>query len=64
MVAYRFADFVRVERWVDLALSTYLYLEWYRWGRLERSGLEEEEGGLVAVAEDGRAVPGRPGGEG
>lgn len=43
MVAYRFADFVRVERWVDLALCTYLYLEWYRWGRLERPGLEEEE---------------------
>ena len=42
MVAYRFAEFVRVERWVDLALSTYLYLEWYRWGRLEQSGLEEE----------------------
>jgi IS4 transposase len=43
MVQYRFAEFERVERWVDLALSTYLYLEWYRWGRLERPGLPEKE---------------------
>ena len=43
MVAYRFAEFVRVERWVDLTLTTYLYLEWYRWGRLDRPGLSEQE---------------------
>src|ERR1019366_6307634 len=43
MVAYRFAEFVRVERWIDLALTTYLYLEWYRWGRLDRPGLAEKE---------------------
>jgi hypothetical protein len=43
MAAYRFAEFVRVERWVDLALATYLYLEWYRQGRLDRPGLTERE---------------------
>jgi IS4 transposase len=43
MVAYRFAEFVRVERWIDLTLTTYLYLEWYRWGRLDRPGLSEQE---------------------
>ena len=43
MATYRFADFVRVERWVGLALTTYLYLEWYRWGRLDRPGLTERE---------------------
>lgn len=43
MVAYRFAEFVRVGRWVDLALTTYLYLEWYRWGRLGRPGLTQKE---------------------
>jgi IS4 transposase len=43
MVQYRFADFERVERWVDLALTTYLYLEWYRWGRLERPKLSGKE---------------------
>lgn len=43
MVAYRFAEFVRVERWIDLTLTTYLYLEWYRWGRLDRPGLTEKE---------------------
>ena len=26
----RFATFERVERWLDCALATYLYLEWYR----------------------------------
>jgi hypothetical protein len=36
MAAYRLADLVRVERWVDLALTTDLYLEWYRRGRLDR----------------------------
>lgn len=30
MGQYRFADFRRVERWLDCALATYLYLEWYR----------------------------------
>jgi hypothetical protein len=30
MVDYRVRDFTRVERWVDLALMTFLYLEWYR----------------------------------
>lgn len=36
MVQYRFGDFGRVERWVDLALATYLYLEWHRQRRLRR----------------------------
>ena len=36
---------------VDLALTTYLYLEWYRWGRLERPGLPAKE---RAIEEPGR----------
>jgi Transposase DDE domain len=43
MVQYRFQEFERVERWVDLALTTYLYLEWYRWRQLERPGQPEKE---------------------
>jgi hypothetical protein len=43
MVQYRFEEFERVERWVDLALATYLYLEWYRWRQLARSNLEDKE---------------------
>jgi hypothetical protein len=43
MVQYRFGQFERVERWVDLALATYLYLEWYRWRQLQRPGLPEKE---------------------
>jgi hypothetical protein len=43
MVAYRFGDFVRVERWIDLTLATYLYLEWHRWGRLEEKSPTEQE---------------------
>lgn len=30
MVSYRFTKFERVERWVDMALATFMYLEWYR----------------------------------
>jgi hypothetical protein len=43
MVQYRFGEFERVQRWVDLALTTYLYLEWYRWGKLQRPGLPRKE---------------------
>lgn len=43
MGQYRFRDFVRVERWIDCALATYLYLEWYRWGKLENPKLEAGE---------------------
>ena len=43
MVQYRFRDFERVERWVDLALATYLYLEWYRQRRLRRPRLPPKE---------------------
>ena len=43
MVQYRLAEFERVERWVDLALTTYLYLEWYRWRQLARPGLPPKE---------------------
>lgn len=43
MVQYRFGDFERVERWVDLALTTYLYLEWQRRRRLRRPGLSDKE---------------------
>jgi len=36
---YRFRDFIRVERWVDLVLATFLYLEWSRARQLARRDL-------------------------
>jgi hypothetical protein len=42
MGQYRFEDFSRAERWVEVALLSYLYLEWYRWGKLEEARTEEE----------------------
>ena len=40
---YRFRRFASVERWTELALTTFLYLEWHRAGRLRRRTLPEEE---------------------
>jgi hypothetical protein len=37
MGRYRFRDFTRVERWLDAAVVSYLYLEWYRWRQLEQA---------------------------
>src|SRR5262245_127379 len=42
MGQYRFEDFQRAERWVEVALLSYLDLEWSRWGKLQRSKTEEE----------------------
>ena len=36
---YRFQEFQRVEMWVELALVTFLYLEWFRADRMRRRGL-------------------------
>ena len=38
---YRFREFERVERWVELVLLTFLYLEWYRAVQLARRDLPE-----------------------
>lgn len=43
MVHYRFRQFERVERWVEMALVTFLYLEWYRATQLARRGLSDKE---------------------
>jgi hypothetical protein len=43
MGQYRFRDFVRVERWMDVALATYLYLEWFRWRKLKSGKLPAAE---------------------
>ena len=43
MIDYRFRDFERVERWVDVALATFLYLEAYRQRHLQRPGLSPKE---------------------
>lgn len=43
MGQYRFREFVRVERWMDVALATYLYLEWFRWRKLQRGQLDEAD---------------------
>lgn len=40
---YRFEKFEPVEGWVELALTTFLYLEWYRVSQLARRGLSDEE---------------------
>ena len=43
MVHYRFRQFERVARWVEMALVTFLYLEWYRARQLARRKLSENE---------------------
>jgi hypothetical protein len=43
MGQYRFRQFERVERWIDAALASYLYLEWYRFGQLQNAALSEEQ---------------------
>jgi hypothetical protein len=43
MVHYRFRQFERVERWVEMALLTFLYLEWYRATQLACHGLTDKE---------------------
>jgi hypothetical protein len=40
---YQFQKFEAVEGWVELVLTTFLYLEWYRVQQLARRGLSEEE---------------------
>jgi hypothetical protein len=40
---YRFRKFEKVERWVELCLITFLYLEWYRAEQLARRGLSEKQ---------------------
>jgi hypothetical protein len=40
---YRFRRFEKVEAWVDLVLTTFLYLEWHRARQLSRSDLADEE---------------------
>jgi hypothetical protein len=40
---YRFRQFERVERWVEMALVTFLYLEWYRASQLARRDLPDKE---------------------
>lgn len=39
---YRFRKFVKVERWVELCLIAFLYLEWYRAEKLARRKLPEQ----------------------
>jgi hypothetical protein len=43
MVQFRFRQFERVERWVEMAMATFLYLEWYRARQLARRDLSEKE---------------------
>jgi hypothetical protein len=40
---YQFQDFAAVEGWVELALTTVLYLESYRAAQLAKAGLTDEE---------------------
>lgn len=40
---YQFQKFEAVEGWTELALTTFLYLEWYRVQQLKRRGLSDEE---------------------
>lgn len=39
---YKFLHFDGVEGWVELALATFMYLEWYRAQQLARRGLSDE----------------------
>jgi hypothetical protein len=40
---YRFREFEPVEAWVELALTTFMYLEWYRVQQMSRRDLSDEE---------------------
>jgi hypothetical protein len=40
---YRFRDFAKVESWVASCLVTFMYLEWYRIGRLRDRRLTKEQ---------------------
>jgi hypothetical protein len=40
---YQFREFERTETWVQLALTTMLYLEWYRASQLARRDLSEKD---------------------
>ena len=40
---YKFQEFAAVEGWSELALTTFLYLEWFRVQQLSRRSLTEEE---------------------
>jgi len=40
---YQFQKFAAVEGWTELALATFLYLEWFRVQQLARRGLSEKE---------------------
>jgi Transposase DDE domain len=40
---YQFQQFEPVEAWVDLALTAFMYLEWYRVRQLSRRDLSDEE---------------------
>ena len=40
---YRFQRFECVEAWVELALTAFLYLEWFRAKQLNRRGLTDKE---------------------
>jgi hypothetical protein len=43
MHQYQFAEFHRVETWVEACLITYIYLEWVRLRRLQSNGLTDKE---------------------
>jgi hypothetical protein len=40
---YRFRKFAKVEGWLELALATFLYLEWHRARQLRRADLTKKE---------------------
>jgi transposase len=40
---YQFQKFESVEGWVELALTTFMYLEWYRAQQMSRRDLSDEE---------------------
>ena len=40
---YRFAQFERVEHWIELVRLSFLYLEWYRLQPLRRRDVREKE---------------------
>ena len=40
---YSFREFERVQHWVEMVLTTFMYLEWYRASQLCRRDLAEEK---------------------
>ena len=57
---YQFQKFEPVEGWVELALTAFMYLEWYRVQQMSRRDLSDEEKRWWRASADIRSMPSGP----